>query len=131
MGLRRLRCGWRLTTIPSTCSCGSKMDIQHAVSFKKGGFITIRHNDLRNLTAHLLMEVCKDVDLEPQLVPVTGEESFNKWAANTRTKQGSLWNQGDSGWEVNRHFSIWEYLTQMLISTSTKHSLNSTSKMKR
>ena len=54
------------------------MDIQHAVSFKKGGFITIRHNDLRNLTAHLLMEVCKDVDLEPQLVPVTGEESFNK-----------------------------------------------------
>ena len=27
----RLRYGCRLTNIPSTCICGSKMDIQHAV----------------------------------------------------------------------------------------------------
>ena len=69
-----LRYGWRLTNIPSTCSCGSKMNIQHAMSCKKGGeFITIRHNDLCDLTANLLTEVCKDVDIEPQLLPVTGE----------------------------------------------------------
>ena len=58
-----LRYGQRLTNIPSTCSCGSKMDIQHAMSCKKGGFITIRHNDLRDLTANLLTELCKDVDI--------------------------------------------------------------------
>ena len=39
------------------------MDIQHAMSCKKGGFITIRHNDLRDLTANLLTELCKDVDI--------------------------------------------------------------------
>ena len=61
----RLRYGWRLTNIPSTCSRGSNMDIQHAVSCKKGGLITIRHYDLRDLTANLLTEVCKDVDIEP------------------------------------------------------------------
>ena len=52
------------------------MDIQHAMSCKKGGFITIRHNDLCDLTANLLTEVCKDIDIEPQLLPVTGE-TFN------------------------------------------------------
>ena len=49
---------------------------------KKGGFITIRHNDLRDLTANLLTEVCKDVDIEPQLLPVTGE-TFNNRTTNT------------------------------------------------
>ena len=58
------------------------MDIQHAMSCKKGGFITIRHNDLRDLTANLLTEVCKDVDIEPQLLPVMGE-TFENRTANT------------------------------------------------
>ena len=47
------------------------------------------------------------------------------------TKQVSIKNQGDSGWETNRHFLMWEYLTQTPIGISTKHSLNATSKMKR
>ena len=49
------------------------MEIQHAMSCKKEGFITIRHNDLRDLTANLLTEVCKHSDVEPQLLPVTVE----------------------------------------------------------
>ena len=77
----RLHCGWRLMNIPSTCSCGSKMDIQHPMSCKKGGFITIRHN-LRDLTANLMTMVCKDVDIEPQLLHVTGE-TLNNRTANT------------------------------------------------
>ena len=68
----RLRYGWRLTNNSSTCSCRSKMDIQHSImGCKKGGFITIRHNDLGDLTANLLTEVCKDADIEPQHLPVT------------------------------------------------------------
>ena len=70
-----LRYGWRLTNIPSTCSCGSKMDIQHAKSCKKGRFITGTHNNLRDLSAKLLTELCKDVDIKPQILPVTGENS--------------------------------------------------------
>ena len=65
-----------------TCSCESKIDIQHAMSCKNGGFITIRHNDLRDLNANLLTEVCKDVDIEPHLLPVTGE-TFDNRTANT------------------------------------------------
>ena len=58
------------------------MDIQHAMSCKKGGFIMIRHNDPRDLTANLMTEVCKDVDIEPQLLPVMGE-TFENRTANT------------------------------------------------
>ena len=57
------------------------MDIQHAMSYKKGGFI-IRHNDLRQLTANLLTEVCKDIDIKPQLLSVTGE-TFDSQTVNT------------------------------------------------
>ena len=43
------------------------------MSRKKGGFVSIRHNDLRDLTANMLSEVCKDVEIEPRLTPLTGE----------------------------------------------------------
>ena len=42
--------------------------IQHCISCKKGGFINVR-----DLTACLLTEVCKDVSVEPLLTPLTGE----------------------------------------------------------
>ena len=34
----------------------------------------IRHNIVRDTIAELLQEICKDVRVEPQLLPVTGEE---------------------------------------------------------
>ena len=34
----------------------------------------IRHNDVRNLTAELLSEVCHDVAIEPGLTPLSGEQ---------------------------------------------------------
>ena len=45
-----------------------------AMNCKKGGFIHMRHNDLRDLEACLLSEVCKDVAIKPLLLPLTGEE---------------------------------------------------------
>ena len=33
--LIRIRYGWKLTRLPSNCECGSKFDIQHALSCKK------------------------------------------------------------------------------------------------
>ena len=38
-----------------------------------GGFPSIRHNELRDLTAEALTEVCSDVCIEPHLQPLTGE----------------------------------------------------------
>jgi hypothetical protein len=45
---------------------------------QKGGFVSIRHNSIRNTTATLLKEVCHDVRVEPNLLKLTGEEFCEK-----------------------------------------------------
>ena len=69
----RLRYGWNIKNLPTTCACDSKFDLQRYMSCKKGGFINIRHNNVGDLTARILTEVCKDVEIEPSLLPLTGE----------------------------------------------------------
>ena len=56
-----LRYGWTPSDMPPTCVCGSKFSVEHALSCARGGFPSIRHNEIRNLTATLLTEVCHDV----------------------------------------------------------------------
>ena len=58
----------------SHCVCGHCFTIEHALSYPKGGFPSIRHNEIRNITADLLNEVCHSVGIEPSLQPVTGEQ---------------------------------------------------------
>ena len=78
--LIRIRYGWQLDRLPSKCECGSTFSIDHALSCKKGGFVSLRHNQVRNLTASLLNEVCHDVCVEPQLLQLTGENLNEKMA---------------------------------------------------
>ena len=68
-----LRYGWLPLDCPAQCACGSSFSVQHALSCPKGGFPTLRHNKVRDLTAKVMMEVCHDVCVEPHLQPVTGE----------------------------------------------------------
>ena len=44
------------------------------MSSKKGRLVSIGHNDIRNLTAKMLREVCNDVKVEAKLIPLTGEQ---------------------------------------------------------
>lgn len=43
------------------------------MSCPAGGFPSIRHNEVRDITATLLSEVCTNVEIEPHLQPLTGE----------------------------------------------------------
>ena len=63
-----------MSPMPEKCVCSSDFDIEHALNCKKGGFITNRHNNIRDLTAKLLNEVTNDVEVEPLLEPKTGEQ---------------------------------------------------------
>ena len=47
--------------------------VQHVLSCPRGGFPSIRHNEIRDVTANLLTEVCHDVVVEPDLQPLTDE----------------------------------------------------------
>lgn len=78
-----LRYGWTPSKLPSKCECGNNFTVEHALSCAKGGFPTIRHNEIRDLTANLLTEVCKDVCIEPDLQPVT-KEHLSEATANSQ-----------------------------------------------
>ena len=81
-----LRYGWVPSHIPSHCVCGQSFSVQHALSCPRGGFPSIRHNELRDLTASVLKETCHGVATEPSLQPITSE-TFN--AATVNTQEGA------------------------------------------
>ena len=52
------------------CVCGKQNHINHTLTCKIGGYVSLRHNSLRDTIAELLTTVCKDVETEPQLLSV-------------------------------------------------------------
>ena len=61
------------TSLLTLCVCGDSFNLQHSSSCPEGLVIT-RHNKLRNLTAEILGKVCKNVVIQPLLIPLTEEE---------------------------------------------------------
>ena len=70
----RLRYDWPIPDNPSVCVCGSMFTVDHAMICQRGGLVIQRHNEIRDLQAELLDMVCYDVQVEPALQPITGEE---------------------------------------------------------
>ena len=75
-----LRYGWRPPLLPSHCVCNKSLSVEHALSCPHGGFPTIRHNEIRDITAHLMSDVCHNVGVEPTLQSVTSEVMSHRTA---------------------------------------------------
>ena len=69
-----MRYNWRITGMPQKCACNKPNSIDHALSCPNGGYVILRHNELRNLEAKLLNDVCTDVKKEPPLIPLSGQQ---------------------------------------------------------
>ena len=65
-----LRYSWRIKGMAMVCSCGEPNSVNHALIC---GFVIKRHNEIRDIEAELLNEVCSSVAKEPKLLPLTGE----------------------------------------------------------
>ena len=59
--------------ISQMCVCGKNLTVDHAFTCPTGGLPTLRHNDIRDLAADLMAEVCNNVCPEPELQPLSGE----------------------------------------------------------
>ena len=68
-----LRYGWKIHNLPLLCACGDPLSVDHAMCCHKGGFPTLRHNDIRDLCANLLREVCPNTGIAPGLQPLSNE----------------------------------------------------------
>ena len=51
-----LQYGWSPIDLPTSCSCGKGLSVEHALSCSRESFPTLRHNEIRDLTAVLLTE---------------------------------------------------------------------------
>ena len=66
------------------------------------GFPSIRHDEIRVLTAQLLLEVCSDVKVEPDLQPVPEGVSFT---VSANVSEGAhLDEQCSNEWLLGRKF---------------------------
>ena len=78
-----LQYGWLPSHTPSYCPRGLSFSVDHVLSCTKGGFPSIHHNEIRDLTAELLTEVCHDVQVEPHL-QLLNTETFHHKTANVQ-----------------------------------------------
>ena len=64
------------SNLPSSCDgCGEIFDVQNALSCKKGGLISQRHNEVRDIVAELSQIAWKQVHKEPVIRETTTTES--------------------------------------------------------
>ena len=94
------------------------------MSCKKGGFVTRRHDNLRDIFTVLLNKVCIDVENEPHLLPVTNE-IFNHRTANTENearldvKANGFWRRGQTSFfdirvtHVNSQSNLSKHTTEI------------------
>ena len=69
----RLHYNLQLADLSSHCECGDRFTVSHALSCKKTGFVSQRDDGIQNLLASLLSKICKDVKVEPHLLPIDNE----------------------------------------------------------
>ena len=112
-----LRYGKELMGLPATCPCGRKYDTALALNCKKGGFVTIRHNNIRDYEANLLAKIHTDstfssFETEPSLQPVEGEIVNGIPGDNARpsVRAGGVWRKQT----VKTRFLMFELLTLTL-----------------
>ena len=62
-----------LHDLSSFCASGDRFNIKHALTCKKGGFVTQKYDGVRNLLTSLLGKVCKNEEIEPHLLLLDNE----------------------------------------------------------
>ena len=67
------------------CVCGEENTIDHSMSCKRGGFVAVRHDCVRDFLTAELDKVCYDTKAEPHLLEVRGA----KLPPGTTTEDGA------------------------------------------
>ena len=91
-----LRYGWTPDGLPSHCPDGNAFTVEHTLSCPRGGYIALRHNEIRDVLAELMQETCCNVATEPELQPLSGEVFEHRTAvradgARLDIRAGGFW----------------------------------------
>ena len=91
-----LRYDWKVPNTLSYCQCGVKNDINHTLTCKKGRYVIMRPNRVRDLEGELMQEVCSDVKVEPELLPLDNNLMCN----GNNAEKAPLHVSGDGVWDL-------------------------------
>ena len=79
-----LKYRWQPLLASTDCSYGKAFTIDHALSCPKGGFPSLCHNEVRNLTTDFVSEICSNICTEPTLQPLS-RDSLPGSSSSTKT----------------------------------------------
>ena len=109
-----LRYGWTPDGLPSHCPDGNAFTVEHALSCPRGGYIALRHNEIRDVLAEHMQETCCNVATEPKLQPLSGEVFEHRTAV---TADGARLDIRADGFWATRHevayFDVFGYSIRM------------------
>ena len=75
----KLRYGWQVTNLPAYCVCGIKNNVDHTLTCKHGGHTIFRHDRIKHTNAEFMKQVCHDVQIEPELIPIENIDYISPW----------------------------------------------------
>ena len=101
----KLRYDWEIADLLAMCTCGDLFTVDHAMVCQHGGLIIQRHNEIRDLEAEMLRMVCTDVEIEPVLQEITGEE-LNRGANKAPDARLDLHARGFCGRQQSMFFDV-------------------------
>ena len=81
-------------------TCGDRFTVSRAL-LCKGDFVAQRHDGIQSILTSLLSKVCKDVDVEPHLLPIDSDvlnprSTVTSPEARLDIKAGSFWSRGET-----------------------------------
>ena len=88
-----------------------KFSVFHALSCKKAGFVSLRHNELVDIIGKLCEEVCRDVRKQPMLMELNGVK-LHQTTAKRRPEARLDGVPKVSGWRVFMDVSAFELNAQ-------------------
>ena len=113
--------------LPEFCACGDPYSLDHSQKCLKGGFIALRHDEPKNLFGRLASNVFRDVEIEPHLDSLSGEE-FKYGSANKKSDARSdvrirgFWgNKKDAFFEFRVFYPFASSIANKSVETSFSH----------
>ena len=95
----RIRNNKQLQGMPSKCPCSQKHNLNYDVNCKRGGgFVVMRHNNIRDLEDNLLNTIQNDVEIEPALQKIDNERIGGRTEDEARPdiRARVVWRQGEN-----------------------------------
>ena len=105
--LIRMRYLKPITNLPQFCACGVPYSVDHSQMCLKAGFIHMRHDTPNQTWAERCKEVFNDVEIEPVLEPLSGEQLEKKTANRDDDARSDTRVRGFWGNQQNAFFDFW------------------------